>query len=213
MPEPSDGSALCRFIAWLEALPGLHDAATLNAALIGMLKRFDAHQGRIEASFSFLLPEQGADGLDAKRLDYEGKWVADCAEGQTTIWAEVKVPMRTPRPCMTGASTHVARRHRCAVAVRVEQRACIEWHRLIRLRQEPNPVNGPKTMLEREEVTWVARHTRQRPGFVEDLVRNVGRSIESDERVGRYSIDVVRIHAQPFGLCEHRSVMNQRQFE
>ncbi|MDY0749059.1 hypothetical protein SNE35_31470 [Paucibacter sp. R3-3] len=167
---------MLRFIDWLDELPGLHNAAALNVALTRMLKRFDADEGRIEARFSFLLREDLAtcEDSDAARLDFEGRWVAECAKGRTTIWAEVKVP--DPVPCL-GTScirTQVARTRNSSIATKAGHGHDVEWR---------------------------------------DLLRKLGRSVERDARIGRYSIDVVRVHAQPSGLREHRTVINQRQLE
>ncbi len=104
LPAEQKGTHMSRFVAWLDALDGAarqRRAAQRSSARCS--PSCNASEGRIEARFPFFLrkraPVSGVESL----LDYQGRWVAETrGRRQTSIWAEVVVPVKSAVPVLEG---------------------------------------------------------------------------------------------------------------
>ena len=189
LPADKKGTHMSRFVAWLDALDGPLDAATLGVRHADMLVRLGASEGRIEAAFSFFLRKRAPVSGVQSLLDYEGRWVSETLAGATTLWAEVGVPVKTLCPCSKEISDYGAHNQRSRVTIRAELLAPIEWHELVRF-AEDEASSELWPMLKRSDEKWVTEHAYENPKFVEDLVRDVALRLNGDKRIGRYTVDV-----------------------
>jgi GTP cyclohydrolase IB len=189
LPADKKGTHMSRFVAWLDALDVPLDAAALAARHAQMLSKLGASEGRIEAAFSFFLRKRAPVSGLASLLDYQGRWIAETRAGVTTLWMEVGVPVKTLCPCSKEISDYGAHNQRSRVTVRVEPRAAIEWHELVRF-AEDCASSEIWPLLKRADEKWVTERAYENPKFVEDLVRDVALALDGDARVGRYSVDV-----------------------
>ncbi len=189
LPADQKGTHMSRFVAWLDALAGPMDAALLESAFAGMLAKLHADEGRVDAAFSFFLRKSAPVSGISSLLDYQGRWIAERKDGKTSLWAEVAVPVKTLCPCSKEISDYGAHNQRSCVTIRVELKAPIEWHELVRF-AEDNASSELWPLLKRADEKWVTEHAYENPKFVEDLVRDVSIAVARDPRVGRYSVDV-----------------------
>jgi GTP cyclohydrolase I len=189
LPAEQKGTHMSRFVAWLDALDKPLDAPTLRSELAAMLERLHATEGRIEASFPFFLrkraPVTGVQSL----LEYQGRWIAEARAGVHTIQAEVTVPVKSLCPCSKEISDYGAHNQRSHVTIRVELLADIDWAELVRF-AEDSASSEIWPMLKRADEKWVTERAYENPKFVEDMVRDVALRLNTDARVGRYSVDV-----------------------
>ena len=189
LPAEAKGTHMSRFVAWLDALDGPLDAATLRAELGVMLDKLHATEGRIEAEFPFFLrkraPVTGVQSL----LEYQGRWIGEARGGVTTLWAEVVVPVKSLCPCSKEISDYGAHNQRSHVTIRVELLEAIEWSELVRYAEDAAS-SEIWPMLKRADEKWVTERAYENPKFVEDMVRDVALRLNTDARIGRYSIDV-----------------------
>lgn len=189
LPAEQKGTHMSRFVAWLDALDKPLDAPTLRTELAAMLERLHASAGRIDAQFPFFLrkraPVTGVQSL----LEYQGRWIAEAAQGEQTIWAEVVVPVKSLCPCSKEISDYGAHNQRSHVTIRVELLDEIGWPELVRF-AEDSASSEIWPMLKRADEKWVTERAYENPKFVEDLVRDVALRLNADARVGRYSVDV-----------------------
>jgi GTP cyclohydrolase IB len=189
LPAEKKGTHMSRFVAWLDALDEPVDAAMLRARHAQMLDRLHANEGRIEAAFSFFLRKRAPVSGVPSLLDYQGRWISETRAGATTVWAEVGVPVKSLCPCSKEISDYGAHNQRSLVTIRVELKADIEWHELVRFAEDAAS-SELWPMLKRPDEKWVTERAYENPKFVEDLVRDVALAIEKDARIGRYSVDV-----------------------
>jgi len=189
LPADQKGTHMSRFVGWLDQLSGPMDLARLRAAFVDMLDRLQAQEGRVEAAFTFFLRKRAPVSGIASQLDYQGRWIAERRSGVTSIWAEVAVPVKSLCPCSKEISDYGAHNQRSCVTLRVELKAPIEWHELVRF-AEDNASSELWPLLKRADEKWVTERAYENPKFVEDLVRDVALAVSRDERIGRYSIDV-----------------------
>ena len=154
-----------------------------------MLQLLGASEGRIEARFSFFIrkraPVSGVESL----LDYQGSWVAEMRDGKPVVWSQVLVPVKSLCPCSKEISDYGAHNQRSLVTVRVEPLQPLPWHELVRF-AEDSASSEIWPMLKRADEKWVTERAYENPKFVEDLVRDVALRLQTDERVGRYTVDV-----------------------
>jgi GTP cyclohydrolase IB len=198
LPAEQKGTHMSRFVAWLDALEAPLDAATLRTELVVMLDKLHATEGRIEASFPFFLrkraPVTGVQSL----LEYQGRWIAEARAGVhteddktvlTTVWAEVTVPVKSLCPCSKEISDYGAHNQRSHITIRVELLEEITWPELVRF-AEDSASSEIWPMLKRADEKWITERAYENPKFVEDMVRDVALRLNTDARIGRYSVDV-----------------------
>ena len=187
LPAEKKGTHMSRFVAWLDALDVPLDAATLAERHAQMLVKLGADEGRIEAAFSFFIRKRAPVSGLSSLLDYQGRWISETRAGITTLWMEV--PVKTLCPCSKEISDYGAHNQRSLVTMRVEPRAAIEWHELVRF-AEDHASSEIWPMLKRADEKWITERAYENPKFVEDLVRDVALALNADPRVARYTVDV-----------------------
>lgn len=189
LPADRKGTHMSRFVAWLDALDEPIDAATLRAQHAAMLERLGASEGRIEARFSFFLRKRAPVSGLSSLLDYEGRWIAETRAGDTALFAEVGVPVKSLCPCSKEISDYGAHNQRSIVRIRVELLQPVEWHELVRF-AEDQASSELWPMLKRADEKWVTERAYENPKFVEDLVRDVALALNRDARIGCYRVEV-----------------------
>jgi GTP cyclohydrolase I len=189
LPADKKGTHMSRFVAWLDSQQEAMTAATLARELGVMLDKLNATEGRIEAKFSFFIRKRApVSGLQSL-MDYSGALIAEARGGQTSVWAEVGVPVKSLCPCSKEISDYGAHNQRSHVTIRVEALDDIDWHDLVRF-AEDSASSELWPMLKRADEKWVTEHAYENPKFVEDLVRDVALRLAGDARIGRYSVEI-----------------------
>ena len=189
LPAEQKGTHMSRFVAWLEDNTEPLDAAALRRRHAQMLDKLHAAEGRVEAAFAFFLKKRApVSGLQSL-LDYQGRWIAETRGGQTAVWAEVGVPVKSLCPCSKEISDYGAHNQRSLVTIRAELLQPVEWQELVRFAEDSASCEiWP--MLKRADEKWVTERAYENPKFVEDLVRDVALRLNQDARIGRYAVDV-----------------------
>ncbi len=189
LPAEKKGTHMSRFVAWLDSQHAPLDATTLRQQHAAMLDKLDAAEGRVEAAFSFFLRKRAPVSGLSSLLDYQGRWIAETRAGQSVLWAEVAVPVKSLCPCSKEISDYGAHNQRSLVTIRAELLQPVDWQQLVRFAEDAASCEiWP--MLKRADEKWVTERAYENPKFVEDLVRDVALALNADARVGRYSVDV-----------------------
>ena len=189
LPAEQKGTHMSRFVAWLDAIDDPLDAATLRREATRMLALLGADAGRIEASFPFFLrkraPVSGVESL----LEYQGRFVVETKTGESTVWVEVVVPVKSLCPCSKEISDYGAHNQRSHVTIRVEALGELSWLELVRFAEDSASAEIWSS-LKRADEKWITERAYENPKFVEDMVRDVALALNADARVGRYLVDV-----------------------
>jgi GTP cyclohydrolase I len=192
LPAQRKGTHMSRFVAWLEGIAALDaplDGASLAVQHERMLELLDAHEGRVEAAFTFFVRKRAPVSGLSSLLDYQGRWVVETRAGTRLLWMEVAVPVKSLCPCSKEISDYGAHNQRSCVTLRVQPLQPLGWHELVRF-AEDSASSEIWPMLKRPDEKWVTERAYDNPKFVEDLVRDVALRLEADGRVGRYVVDV-----------------------
>jgi GTP cyclohydrolase I len=197
LPAEQKGTHMSRFVAWLDAIDDPLDAATLRREGARMLELLGADAGRIEAAFPFFLrkraPVSGVESL----LEYQGRLIVEMgaeaaarrADGASTIWIEVVVPVKSLCPCSKEISDYGAHNQRSHVTIRVESLGDLSWLELVRFAEDSASAEIWSS-LKRADEKWITERAYENPKFVEDMVRDVALKLNADARIGRYTVDV-----------------------
>jgi GTP cyclohydrolase I len=189
LPAEQKGTHMSRFVAWLDAIDDPLDAAMLKREGARMLALLGASAGRIEASFPFFLrkraPVSGVESL----LEYQGRFVVEAKMGESIVWVEVVVPVKSLCPCSKEISDYGAHNQRSHVTIRVEVLGELSWLELVRFAEDSASAEIWSS-LKRADEKWITERAYENPKFVEDMVRDVALKLNADARVGRYSVDV-----------------------
>ncbi len=201
LPAAQKGTHMSRFVAWLDSLHGPLDGAELRRRLAQMLQLLGASEGRVEATFNFFVRKRAPVSGVQSLLDYQGRWIAETRAGQTVLWAEVAVPVKSLCPCSKEISDYGAHNQRSLVTLRAELRdpalaaagvggrPAVDWLELVRYAEESASCEiWP--LLKRSDEKWVTERAYENPKFVEDLVRDVALRVQADPRIGRARIEV-----------------------
>ncbi len=191
LPAEQKGTHMSRFVAWLDALDEPLDGGALRAQASRMLERLHASQGCIEAAFPFFLRKRAPVSSVESLLEYQGRWIVEArtVPAETTLWAEVVVPVKSLCPCSKEISDYGAHNQRSHVTIRVETLRDIAWTELVRF-AEDSASSELWPMLKRSDEKWVTERAYENPKFVEDLVRDVALRLAADARIGRYSVEI-----------------------
>jgi GTP cyclohydrolase I len=189
LPAEQKGTHMSRFVAWLDALDQPLDAAMLGRAFTAMLDRLQATEGRIDVRFPFFLRKRAPVSGVQSLLEYQGRWIVQGAATAPTVWAEVVVPVKSLCPCSKEISDYGAHNQRSHVTIRVELRQHVEWGELVRF-AEDSASSEIWPMLKRADEKWITERAYENPKFVEDMARDVALRLNTDPRVGRYSVDI-----------------------
>lgn len=189
LPAERKGTHMSRFVQWLDAQTQALGADELRHCMADMLSRLHATEGRVEARFTFFLRKHAPVSGVSSLLDYQGAWLIDTVAGQTTVWAEVVVPVKSLCPCSKEISDYGAHNQRSHVTIRAELLGNLGWMELVRIAEESasSEIWG---LLKRPDEKWITERAYENPKFVEDLVRDVALRLNAHAHIGRYRATV-----------------------
>jgi GTP cyclohydrolase I len=190
LPAATKGTHMSRFVELLEARSGVLTQHNFKALLHRTTDKLGADSGAIEMRFPYFItktaPVSGVQSL----LDVETCWRASVsADGQHRFHIRVVVPATSLCPCSKQISRYGAHNQRSHITLDVELLEEMAIEDLIRIAEDSASceVYG---LLKRPDEKYVTERAYDNPKFVEDLVRDVALSLNQDQRVGAYTVEV-----------------------
>lgn len=192
LPAEEKGTHMSRFVAQLEQYRRTPMTPVLFCEMAeSMLPLLNAQQGDITAVFPYFIDKVAPVSGVSSLMDYEVKWMARAAEGEST-WFEltVVVPVTSLCPCSKAISEYGAHNQRSHVTVSVvladlaaldlpgfvqdieQQASCELWG-----------------LLKRGDEKYVTERAYENPKFVEDLVRDVAMVVKSTAGVQSFRVE------------------------
>jgi GTP cyclohydrolase I len=104
------------------------------------------------------------------------------------MYIKVVVPVTSLCPCSKEISAYGAHNQRSHVTVQVRSKGFIWIEEIIEMveKQASCQLYG---LLKRPDEKHVTEHAYDNPKFVEDMVRDVARTLNEDDRVGAYRVE------------------------
>jgi GTP cyclohydrolase I len=187
LPHNFKGTHMSRFV---EILHGEREISveSFRAMLEKMTERLEADAGHIEMSFPFFVmkkaPVSGVESL----MDYRASLIGERKNGRTETWIQVVVPVTSLCPCSKKISDYGAHNQRSHVTITAQLRQHIWIEELIRV-AETEASCELYGILKRPDEKFVTEHAYDNPKFVEDLVRDVAKRLNEDERIASYVVE------------------------
>jgi GTP cyclohydrolase IB len=193
LPADQKGTHMSRFIELLESMNSKGvalTAASMRDLLEDMLSRLSASSGRFEVSLPFFMMKSAPVSGVQSMMDYRCRWTAERSRLQTSICCEVKVPVKSLCPCSKEISEYGAHNQRSEVTVSIElsEEAEVSVESLVR-QIESQASCELWGLLKRPDEKYVTERAYDNPKFVEDLVRDVAKTVGAIPGVRGYDVE------------------------
>lgn len=188
LPHQFKGTHMSRFIEVLNAHGNVVHVENIPEILAAMQQRLDAHTAHLEMDFPFFLeksaPVTGKTGL----LDYDARFEATTSGPEIDFVLEVRTKVTTLCPCSKAISTNGAHNQRGEVTVRIRSDKTFWIEDVIEI-TEASASSELYSLLKRPDEKAVTERAYKNPVFVEDLVRNVATSLNSQSHISWYKVE------------------------
>lgn len=188
LPAEVKGTHMSRFLELLEAHDRTFTPHLFQEMACDMLRRLNAVDGEIRMSFPYFIRKAAPVSSVTSLLDYEVDWCVRRADGKTAFFMKVLVPATSLCPCSKEISAYGAHNQRSHIMIDVELHGDITVEELIAIaeRSASCEVYG---LLKRVDEKYVTERAYENPKFVEDLVRDVAVALNTDLRIGTYTVE------------------------
>ena len=188
LPHNFKGTHMSRFVAILNNHEYEITVKSFRDMLTEMTTLLEADAGYIEMRFPYFVrkasPVTGVTSL----MDYEVTLVGRITNGSPWIEVCVVVPVTSLCPCSKQISDYGAHNQRSHVTVRATTRAWLWIEELINI-VESEASCELFGLLKRPDEKYVTERAYENPKFVEDMVRDVARRLNGEERIIRYVVE------------------------
>ena len=188
LPHNFKGTHMSRFVAVLNNHEYEITVKSFRDMLAEMTTLLEADAGHIEMTFPYFVrkaaPVTGVTSL----MDYEVTLVGRIASGSPRIEIHVVVPVTSLCPCSKRISDYGAHNQRSHVTVRATTRAWLWIEELIDV-VESEASCELFGLLKRPDEKLVTERAYENPKFVEDVVRDVARRLNDEERIIGYVVE------------------------
>ena len=188
LPHNFKGTHMSRFVEVLNDYEYELTVESFRNMVCDMTKVLDAENGHIEMSFPYFV-EKSAPVTGVKSLlDYEVKFTGTLRDGTPDIEVKVVVPVTSLCPCSKQISDFGAHNQRSHVTVSVHSSRFVWIEEIIDLVEEKASCQL-YGLLKRPDEKYVTERAYENPKFVEDMVRDVARELDSDKRIDSYVVE------------------------
>ena len=187
LPHNFKGTHMSRFVEILHAEREISVESFRNM-LRTMTGRLEADTGHIEMTFPFFVmkkaPVSGVESL----MDYKASLIGEYRHGQDELWVRVTAPVTSLCPCSKKISAYGAHNQRSHITIAAKLRSHMWIEELIEI-AESEASCELYGILKRPDEKYVTERAYDNPKFVEDMVRDVARRLNEDERVAAYTVE------------------------
>ena len=187
LPHNFKGTHMSRFV---EILHGEREISveSFRAMLEKMTQRLEADAGHIEMSFPFFVMKKAPVSGVQSLMDYKASLIGEQKNGKAETWIKVVVPVTSLCPCSKKISEYGAHNQRSHVTIKAKLRRHIWIEELVDV-AESEASCELFGILKRPDEKYVTERAYDNPKFVEDLVRDVAKRMNDDERIAAYVVE------------------------
>ena len=188
LPHNFKGTHMSRFVAILNNHEREITVSSFKDMLAEMAGLLESEVGHIEMSFPFFVnkraPVTGVESL----MDYEVTLIGEIRDGKPEMSSRVVVPVTSLCPCSRKISDYGAHNQRSHVTVTVRAEDFVWIEDIIDL-VEQEASSELYGLLKRPDEKFVTERAYNNPKFVEDMVRDVARRLNDDDRIKAYTVE------------------------
>jgi GTP cyclohydrolase I len=188
LPHDFKGTHMSRFVEILNDHEYEITVQSFRVMLKEMTELLEAKSGYIQMSFPYFInkaaPVSGVQSL----MDYQVTLTGTADDDGTAMHVKVVVPVTSLCPCSKAISDYGAHNQRSHVTVEAKTETFVWVEELIDI-VESEASCELYGLLKRPDEKYVTERAYDNPKFVEDMVRDVARRLNEDDRILAYVIE------------------------
>ena len=188
LPHHFKGTHMSRFVQILNSHEKEISVTSFKEMLGEMSKSLQSEAGHVEMTFPYFVNKTAPVSRVQSLLDYDVTFTGEVRNGRTEMYIKVVVPVTSLCPCSKEIADYGAHNQRSHVTLQVRSRGFIWIEELIEI-VENEASCELYGLLKRPDEKRVTERAYDNPKFVEDMVRDVARRLNNDDRVGAYRVE------------------------
>ena len=188
LPAAFKGTHMSRFVAALEEWNDAISYQSVRRLLAAIKERLEARRAYVHFCFPYFMrkaaPASGCESLVA----YECRLTGELTDEGQSFSLDVAVPVMTVCPCSKAISREGAHSQRTMIRLSVRM-THFSWIEDFIEMAEASGSSAVYTLLKREDEKFVTEYAYDHPKFVEDLVRDMAKTLNADDRVDYYLVE------------------------
>ena len=206
LPADQKGTHMSRFIALIDEHTEPLSRDRIATMMDEMLEQLDAKSGSIEVRFPFFVKKTAPVSKLTSLLNYEAAWIANSENGVTEVRQETLTPVTSLCPCSKEISKYGAHNQRSHLTSSLVLSSNMSLEDQISI-SENSASCQLWARLKRADEKFVTEYAYEHPKFVEDIVRDMARFLNNDDRVLAYRVQAENFESihnhSAFGWIEH----------
>ena len=201
------GAHMSRLVDALQGLDGALNLIQLRQVHRRLLDRSGADTAELGIAFTWFVSKVAPVSAIRSLLDVQARYTVGGGKHSPTLFKQqLQVPVTTLCPCSKAISRHGAHNQRTLVTVSLE---VIRWLPIGELTRTIEAQSSCEVFgtLKRIDEKYVTEKAYENPRFVEDVARDLARSLKSDQRIVNSRIEVESLESihnhQAFAVFEH----------
>lgn len=199
LPADQKGTHMSRFIALIEEYEGAFDRVAIHDLMDKMLEQLGATSGTIEMRFPFFVKKTAPVSGFTSLMNYEVAWIANTENGTTEVRQETITPVTSLCPCSKEISKYGAHNQRSHLTSSLILKSDMSLEDQISI-SENSASCQLWARLKRADEKYVTEYAYEHPKFVEDIIRDMAKALNADDRVLAY-----RVQAENFESIHNHS--------
>jgi GTP cyclohydrolase I len=193
LPHEHRGTHMSRFIEVLYSFHGETMIDNLKPLLQKVKQKLHSKKAYISIRFPYFIKKTAPVSQLTSMLDYQCTFEASL-DDKFVFWIVVKAPVTSLCPCSKEVSDYGAHNQRSYVTIKLRYTSFIWIEELVEL-IEKSASCEIYPLLKRPDEKFVTEKAYENPAFVEDIVRDIALSLDSDERVSHFSVESENIES------------------
>jgi GTP cyclohydrolase I len=188
LPHDYKGTHMSRFVELLHLLQPEVSLKKFSAILCEMKTHLNAASAHLEMTFPYFIEKKAPVSTSPGLMDYTCRITGACApDGNIDLICEVVVPISSVCPCSMEISDFGAHNQRGEVRLSTRFKKFIWLEDMIEL-VESSASSDVYSVLKRVDEKCITEKAFANPKFVEDIVRDIARKLQSDENITWFSV-------------------------
>lgn len=187
LPHSFRGTHMSRFVEILNEHRGMIDIVNMKDILRRIKSRLNAESAHLEIAFPYFIEKQAPVTKSTGLVEYQCSFITSLNKGFDFLLA-IDVPMTTVCPCSKEISRYGAHNQRGRVTLRVRFHGFVWIEDLIEV-VESSASSGVYSLLKREDEKYVTEKGYENPMFVEDVVREIAKKLESIPNIHWFAVE------------------------
>ncbi|MBK1718536.1 GTP cyclohydrolase FolE2 [Thiocystis violacea] len=188
LPHDFKGTHMSRFVQILNNHEREISIDSFKEMLTEMSERLESEAGHIEMRFPFFINKKAPVSGVQSLLDYDVTFIGEIRDGEPRLEIKVLIPVTSLCPCSKEISAFGAHNQRSHVTVQARMQGFVWIEEIIEMveREASSELFG---LLKRPDEKFVTERAYSNPKFVEDMVRDVAKRLNADERILAYIVE------------------------